>query len=178
MNKKKIFNKKKQINFYLFIFFFIIFLIIFVFFFALNNNNSYFKIENNQKIFYVIPNDKDGKKITNIDKKSLHIYQNNKINDKIINNENLEYSIQLFSSYNYDLIIEKLDFFIKNGDLDKNKKKLQIKDFYILIFNHELGKEYFLLYKNFANRSLAQDYCFNFINLQQKCIILNAQNLD
>ena len=75
-------------------------------------------------------------------------------------------------------VMERQKVMEEYGDLYKNKKKLQIKDFYILIFNHELGKEYFLLYKNFANRSLAQDYCFNFINLQQKCIILNAQNLD
>ena len=49
-----------------------------------------------------------------------------------------------------------------------------INDFQILEFTSEIGTEYFLLYKNFANKSDAKNYCSNFLPKIDKCLIIDA----
>ena len=53
-----------------------------------------------------------------------------------------------------------------------------INDFFIVVFSNNLDNEYMLLYKNFSTRILASDYCLKHLNFLQKCLIVNAQNLN
>ena len=73
--KKNIFIKKKffftKLNFFLIILLFII--IFFQIFFL--KKEKYFEIADFSNLYYLIPDDRGGKKIENIDKKSLHLNQ-------------------------------------------------------------------------------------------------------
>ena len=126
--------------------------------------------------FYIIPDDKGGKEVINKDKKSLHL--NDEKDVEIINDPFLEYSIQIFSSSDYYLVKEKFDFMTNTNNNYINDLPLKIKDFFIVFFNSDLGNEYILLYKNFSTRILASDYCLKHLNFLQKCLIVNAQNLN
>ena len=128
--------------------------------------------------FYIIPENKGGKEVINLDKKSLHLNEE-KIQDiEIINDPFLEYSIQIFSSSDYYLVKEKFDFMTNQNNNYINNLPLKINDFFIVFFNSDLGNEYMLLYKNFSTRILASDYCLKYLNFLQKCLIVNAQNLN
>ena len=59
-----------------------------------------------------------------------------------------------------------------------NYLPLNINDFFIVVFISDLGNEYMLLYKNFSTRILAFDYCLKHLSFLQKCLIVNAQNLN
>ena len=135
--------------------------------------NNFFNIPYFKGNYYVIPKDKGGEKVLNIDKKSLHLNQLILNNDKIINNSELLYSIQLFVSSNYDKIILSLNNFINNYENIYKKE-----DFYVLTLKTNLGIDYFLLYKNFKNRDEAKDYCFKYIAQTNNCLIVNAQNFN
>ena len=97
---------------------------------------------------------------------------------EIINDPFLEYSIQIFSSSDYYLVKEKFDFMTNQNNNYINNLPLKINDFFIVFFNSDLGNEYMLLYKNFSTRILASDYCLKYLNFLQKCLIVNAQNLN
>ena len=125
---------------------------------------------------YIIPDDKGGKEVMNKDKKSLHL--NNEQDVEIINDPFLEYSIQIFSSSDYYLVKEKFDFMTNQNNNYINDLPLKINDFFIVVFNSDMGNEYMLLYKNFSTRILASDYCLKHLNFLQKCLIVNAQNLN
>ena len=112
----------------------------------------------------------------NKDKKSLHL--NDEQDIEIINDPFLEYSIQIFSSNDYYLVKEKFDFMTNKNNNHINDLPLKINDFFIVVFNTDLGNEYILLYKNFSKRILASEYCLNYLNFLQKCLIVNAQNLN
>ena len=122
--------------------------------------------------FYIIPSDKGGFKVKNLDKKSLHLLDNKNIktfiNDELI----YKYSIQIFSADNYDIINEKYN------NLLKYNNKLNSEDLFIVTFDNTLNIEYFLLYKNFETREIALDYCKNYYNISPKCLIINVKNLD
>ena len=152
------------------IFIIIIFLIISFFFFTFFNfNQKYFEITEFQNSFYLIPDNKEGIKIFNLNKKSLHLNEL-KIDDSNINdNYSLEYSLQLFTSDNYDEILIKYDNLIKNNYIKK--------ELFVVLLNTVLGYEYFLLYKN-INRESALDYCFKYLILLDKCIVVNVSNID
>jgi len=121
--------------------------------------------------FYIIPDNKGGKEVMNLDKKSLNLNDEQRSDIEIINDPFLEYSIQIFSSNDYYLVKEKFDFMT-------NQNTLNISDFFIVVFNNDLDNEYMLLYKNFSTRILASNYCLKHINFLQKCLIVNAQNLN
>ena len=95
-----------------------------------------------------------------------------------INDPLLEYSIQFFSSSDYYLVKEKFDFMTNQNNNYINDLPLKINDFFIVFFNSDLDNEYMLLYKNFSTRILATDYCLKQLNFLQKCLIVNAQNLN
>ena len=59
-----------------------------------------------------------------------------------------------------------------------NNLPLKIDDFFIVVFTSDLGQEFMLLYENFSTRNLASDYCLKYLNFLQKCLIVNAQNLN
>ena len=126
--------------------------------------------------FYIIPDNKEGKEVMNKDKKSLHL--DNEQDVEIINDPFLEYSIQIFSSSDYYLVKEKFDFMTNQNNNYINDLPLKINDFFIVVFNSDLGNEYMLLYKNFSTRILASNYCLKHLNFLQKCLIVNAQNLN
>ena len=73
---------------------------------------------------------------------------------------------------------EKFDFMTNQNNNYINDLPLKINDFFIVVFNSDLGNEYMLLYKNFSTRILASDYCLKHLNFLQKCLIVNAQNLN
>ena len=178
MIKKKIF-KKKSINLkkYIFISLFILLLAFLILLFT-NLKQQFFNVPQFIGSFYIIPDNKGGKEVLSLDKKSLHFNDKKMQETKIINDLSLEYSIQIFSSSDYYLIKERLDFITNKNIYLINNLPLKISDLFIVVFHSDLGNEYMLLYKNFSTRILASDYCLKYLNFLQKCIIVNAQNLN
>tara|TARA_Y100000590_G_scaffold236427_1_gene266155 strand:- start:339 stop:851 length:513 start_codon:yes stop_codon:yes gene_type:complete len=170
MKKANIFNKKKRFrkkNILLFVILIIIFS--FIYFYLLSINNKYFEIASFKNPFFLIPDDKGGIKVLNIDKKSLHLNQD--IKDKDIYIElNLKYSIQIFASDNFYIIKDKINNYVN--------KKLLIDDFYIISLNTNITSEYLLLYKNFESRELALTYCHNYMKYIDNCLIVNVENIN
>tara|TARA_Y100001970_G_scaffold287557_1_gene412514 strand:+ start:3588 stop:4118 length:531 start_codon:yes stop_codon:yes gene_type:complete len=175
MNKKKIFKKK---NFSWKIIFFLIF-IFFIFLFFFYNKNQYFEINEFKENFYNVPIEKGGQKISNLNKKSLHLKS---LNLDLNSNEELKflnYSIQLFVSNDYNLVKNKLDEILLNKQaVFFNLSEINSADFYILSFDTNIDIEFFLLYKNFENKEVALNYCNNYLKLKHNCIILNVQKLN
>ena len=179
MIKRKLF-KKKSINLikYLSIFLFIFLLLAFLILLFMNLKQQFFTVPEYIGSFYMIPDDKEGKEVMNKDKKSLHLNEEKTQDVEIINDPFLEYSIQIFSSSEYYLVKEKFDFMSNQNNNYINDLPLKINDFFIVVFNIDLDNEYMLLYKNFSTRILASDYCLKYLNFLQKCLIVNAQNLN
>ena len=178
MIKKKLF-KKKSINLknFFYISLFIFALVAFLILLFMNLKQQFFVVPEFLGSFYTIPDDKGGKEVMNLDKKSLHLNEEKIQNKEIINDPLLEYSIQIFSSSDYYLVKEKFDFMTNKNNNHINDLPLKINDFFIVVFNSDLDNEYMLLYKNFSSRILASDYCLKHLNFLQKCLIVNAQNL-
>ncbi len=179
MIKKNLFIKKSiNLKKYLILSFIIFSLILFLILLFLNLKQQFFIVHEFVDPFYIIPNYKGGKQVMNLDKKSLHLNDEKYSDIKIVNDSLLEYSIQIYSSSDYYLVKEKFDFMTNQKNNIINDLPLQISDFFIVVFDSDLGKEYMLLYKNFSTRILASDYCINYLNFLQKCLIVNAQNLN
>ena len=142
----------------------------------MNLKQQFFTVPEFFGSFYIIPDDKGGKEVMNKDKKSLHLNDEQYV--EIINDPFLEYSIQIFSSSDYYLMKEKFDFMTNQNNSYIIDLPLKINDFFIVVFNSDLGNEYILLYKNFSTRILASDYCLKHLNFLQKCLIVNARNLN
>ena len=157
-------------NKFLSIFFVIIFVIIFIFYFF--TNNKYFILDVNDKPFFIIPADKQGITIINQDKKSLHLSYENSSNANILNDLNIQYSIQLTTNSDYSYIKEKMNELINSKD-----SIFDSKDLYISAFMSDSSTEYFLLYKNFESRNIAQDFCEKYTYFVDKCLIVNVKNL-
>ena len=152
------------------IFFIVIILLIFLYF-SFNHNNNFFNIPENNKSFFIIPENKEGIEISNLNKKSLHLNNENKLSLNSDRNYELKYSIQLFTSDNYEEILVKSDELVKFHNLSKS-------DLYILIFNSSLGIEYFILYKNFENKESTLKYCYKYLKLLDNCIAVNAMKIN
>ena len=158
--------------------FLIIFLLlVFLILLLTNLKQQFFTVPEFIGSFYIIPDIKGGEEVMNKDKKSLHLNDDKTQDKEIINDPFLEYSIQIFSSSDYYLVKEKFDFMTNQNNNYFNDLSLKINDFFIVVFNSDLGNEYMLLYKNFSTRILASDYCLQHLNFLQKCLIVNAQNL-
>ena len=175
MIKKKLF-KKKSINLRKYLFIFLLLALLILLF--MNLKQQFFTVPEFIGSFYIIPDNKGGKEVMNKDKKSLHLNDEKIKNTEIIKDPFLEYSIQIFSSSDYYLVKEKFDFMTNQNNNYINNLPLKINDFFIVVFNSDLGNEYMLLYKNFSTRILASDYCLKHLNFLQKCLIVNAQNLN
>ena len=157
-------------NKFLFIIFVIIFVIIFIFYSFTSNN--YFILNENDKPFFIIPQNKEGITIINQDKKSLHLSYENSSNIEIFNELNIKYSIQLITDSDYYYIKKKMNEFINSKD-----SIFDSKDLYISAFMSNSSTEYFLLYKNFESRNIAQDFCEKYTYFVDKCLIVNVKNL-
>ena len=169
MKKRIFFNKKKSVIKKIF-FFTIFFLILISSILIFNNTNEFFIIEEFTDNFYIIPLDKEGKKIPNINKQVLHLNLDNDI-IMLKKNDLIKYSIQFYASIFYEDVKEKLDFYLQKDIFNKN-------DFSIVILEHSIGREYILIYKNFETNRSAYDYCSNYLNIINTCLIVNVQNLD
>tara|TARA_B100001245_G_C22652192_1_gene320164 strand:- start:76 stop:615 length:540 start_codon:yes stop_codon:yes gene_type:complete len=178
MLSKKIFIKKKSFLQKNSIIFLSALIILFLILWLNNLKEDFFIIPELSKSFYIIPKDKGGIKVINLDKKSLHpVSEEIPSYIKIINDPVLQYSIQVFSSDDYLSVKNKLDSLTKINYITNQQLDTNIKDFYIVVFNNDLGREYILLYKNFNTRDLAFDYCLKSVVFLKNCLIINAQNL-
>jgi len=174
MINKRLFNKKKRyINKIYYLIFFIFFIILLFFYFFLTYKKSFFNIPQNFNSFYIIPKDKEGKTIDNKEKKILHLAYRNKDNIDLINDPKLEYSIQLYASDNYKFITNFRYKLINTED-----SIFLPEDLFVAILNYELTSEYLLLFKNFSSRKNAIEFCEKYSFYLDKCIIVNAKNLD
>ena len=147
----------------------IITIIVILIFYINYNDNHYFEIEKYPFSFYIIPEDKGGKKIDNLDKSILHLNSSNNIN--LFDENNIDYSIQLFASPDLNKVRNKMNFYL-------NKKIYNKNDFFIVVFNNSLNTQYLLIYKNFVTRILAYDYCNKYINFIDNCLIVNVKNIN
>ena len=173
MKNKNIFNKKSKNKFFKFyLLIFIAFIILFYIFF-LSNNNDYFIISQNDSPYYVIPKDKGGEDILNQDKKGLHLSYKNEVQNKVINDIELKFSIQLFTNIDYEIIKKT-----RNDLIFANDSIFLQEDLFIAIFKNSIGNEYFLLYKNFDSHLLAKSHCKKYTYFVKKCLIVNVQNLE
>ena len=174
MQKRKIFNKKSKLKYRitLFLISLIIIIIIFYFYYKYFRYNFYI-IPEFKENYYIIPKDKGGKKVLNVDKKSLHLNQLILNKNKLEDRSELFYSIQFFVSSDYDKIILTL-----NNLLDNYENIYKKEDFYVVTLKSELGIDYFLLYKNFKNRDEAKDHCSKYIHKIDNCLIVNVQNFN
>ena len=174
MQKKKIFGKKSKSIYFIKLLLIILFLLIIIFYLYFKYiRYNFFIISQFEENYYLIPKDKGGKKVLNVDKKSLHLNQLTLNNNKFEDISELFYSIQFFVSSDYDKIILTLNNFINNYENIYKKE-----DFYVVTLKSELGIDYFLLYKNFKNRNKAQEYCSKYIPHIDNCLIVNAQNFN
>ena len=162
----KIFKKKKSFK-YIYLLSLISLILIFLYFTTNSFNKNFFILNEVEESFFIIPDEKGGKKINNLDKKVLHLNLDEKPSLTNKNNFSLKFSIQISASDDYQNIKTLISEIEKN--VDKN-------DLYVVIFDHNLGKEYLLLYKNFDNQDVAMEYCLNYLKIVNKCIIINAQN--
>jgi hypothetical protein len=161
-------NKPKYKKKILFIFILLL-LITLIYFFNANQFNNFIIIKENKENFYIIPKDKGGEKVENLDKKILNLKSKQTYNIKINKPENLLYSIQFYSNSKLDNVKNHLEKITKYGE---NMYKL--KEFYILELKSEIGIEYFLIYKNFKTREDAQNYCINFLTKIDTCLIVDT----
>ena len=170
--RRKIFFKKfkkKNIFFFLIIFLLTIFII---FFYSNYQKKDIFRIEAFNKKFYEIPLDKGGKKIDNQNKKGLHLSLKNSeisIND----NSDLNYSIQIFTTDQYNLVEQYREKLLSYEDTI-----FRSEDLFIAILNTNLGSEYFLLYKNFKSHLSASNHCEKYAKFIDNCAIVNVKILE
>ena len=162
--KKK--SNKKIILFFLCILFF---LTIYIFYFIISNNKKFFIISENKENFYIIPENRGGEKVMNLDKKSLNLQSQSIVENNINKPEDLFFTIQFYTNNE----LEKVSKFLKKIS-NSDETIYNLKDFYILSFNSEISKEYFLLYKNFNNREDAKNYCLHFLPKIKNCLIVDT----
>ena len=150
--------------------FFLFIIILFFFIYQFDNHNRFF-IKKNLESFYFIPKDKKGIKVKDLDKKILHVLDDEKLEINFDNDIYLKYSFQLFTSNNFNEISRQLDFFVINHKIPK-------KDLYIASLSTKIEREFFLLYLNFENRESALNNCPKLLKYKNKCIIVNVENMN
>ena len=169
MNSRKLFKKKKKYKKILIPVSFLLFAFFFIFFFIFKNENNFIVIPENNDIFYIIPEDRGGEKVPNLDKKSLNTITQDITEDIIKKPDDLLFSIQFFT----DSEIENINQYLQKIT-SFEETIYSINDFYILALTSELGIEYFLLYKNFITRLDAKNYCINFLHKIDNCLIVDT----
>ncbi len=85
----------------------------------------------------------------------------------------LEYSIQLLVNDEYSNIVKQKEHLTTSND-----SIFLFNDLHIAISTNKPGNKYFLLYKNFKSRELAQKYCEKYTFFLDKCLIVNVKNLE
>ncbi|MDC1053956.1 hypothetical protein OAQ39_01520 [Alphaproteobacteria bacterium] len=167
MNSRPLFNKRKSYRKIIIPLFLL--LILFIFFYFFINEKEFIVIPENTDIFYIIPEDRGGEKVPNLDKKSLNSITQDITEDVIKKLDDLLFSIQFFTDSevtNVNQYLQKITNF--------DETIYSIDDFYILALTSEIGIEYFLLYKNFTTRLEATTYCTNFLPKIDNCLIVDT----
>ena len=169
MNARSLFKKRKSYRRIIIFLFFLLILFIFLYFFIFINEKEFVVIPENTDIFYIIPEDRGGEKVPNLDKKSLNTITQDIEEDIIKKPNDLFYSIQFFSDSE---IINVNQYLQKITNFDETI--FSIDDFYILALTSEIGIQYFLLYKNFTTRLEATTYCKKFLPKMDNCLIVDT----
>ena len=172
MAEKILFKKRK--NFYDKKYFILgLIIIIIILFFYYYPNQAYFEIPDFKGSYYIIPEEKGGEKIINQDKKGLHLSNTPTDITEVSKDPSLKFSIQVYTSDNYDVIKNKI-----NSMLDSLDTIFFSEDLYVAVLKHNFGNEFFLLYKNFNTHKEALDHCNKYGYFLDNCIIVNVQNLE
>ena len=169
MNARPLFKKKKSYRKIIISLSFLIIVFFFLYSFILSNENEFIVIPENIDVFYIVPDDRGGEKIANLDKKSLNKATKEISEHEIEKPDDLLFSIQFFTDsnmINVDQYLQK----ITNSD----ESIYSIDDFYILALTSEIGIEYFLLYKNFVTRFDATNYCIKFLPKMNNCLVVDT----
>ena len=169
MNERPLFKKRRSYKKIIIFLPSLLIVSIFLYFFIFKNENEFIVIPENTDIFYIIPEDRGGEKVANLDKKSLNPITKDITGNIIDKPNNLLFSIQFFT----DNEIENVNkFFQKITNFDDS---IYIEDdFYILALTTEIGIEYFLLYKNFKTRLEASNYCIKFLPKIDNCLVVDT----
>ena len=169
MNARPLFKKRRSYKKIIIFLPSLLIVSIFLYFFIFINENEFIVIPENTDIFYIIPDDRGGEKVPNLDKKSLNPITKDITGNIIDKPNNLLFSIQFFT----DNEIENVNkFFQKITNFDDS---IYIEDdFYILALTTEIGIEYFLLYKNFKTRLEASNYCIKFLPKIDNCLVVDT----
>tara|TARA_B110000196_G_scaffold315147_2_gene324329 strand:- start:460 stop:978 length:519 start_codon:yes stop_codon:yes gene_type:complete len=172
MTQRRIFKKNKSNKKFILIIIILFSLIFSFFLFFLNFEKKFVIISENDDIFYIVPKDKGGQKVVNIDKKSLNLKTNDIQNLSLNKPEDLKFSIQFYVNSDFSNVKDYL------YNLLNSKELIYLnKDFFILAFNTEIGTNYFLLYKNFETRKSANSYCFKYLISLENCLIVDGSKL-
>ena len=169
MNARTLFKKKLSYRKIIIALSFIIIVFFFLYFFILSNENKFIVIPANTDVFYIVPEDRGGEKVANLDKKSLNKTTKVIVEHEIEKPDDLLFSIQFFTDsqmINVNQYLQK----ITNSD----ELIYSIDDFYILALTSEIGIEYFLLYKNFMTRLDATNYCIKFLPKMNNCLVVDT----
>ncbi len=169
MNARSLFKKKKSYRKIVIVLSCLIIVFFFLYFFILSNENKFIIISENTDVFYIVPEDRGGEKVANLDKKSLNKNTKEIASHGIEKPNDLLFSIQFFTDsqmINVNQYLQK----ITNSD----ESIYSIDDFYILALTSEIGIEYFLLYKNFMTRLDATNYCIKFLPKMNNCLVVDT----
>ena len=169
MNSRPLFKKRKSYRKIIIPLFLLLILFIFFYFFIFINEKEFIVIPENTDIFYIIPEDRGGEKVPNLDKKSLNSITQDITEDVIKKPDDLLFSIQFFT----DSEIENINQYLQKIT-SFEETIYSINDFYILALTSEIGIEYFLLYKNFTTRLEATTYCTKFLPKIDNCLIVDT----
>ena len=169
MNSRPLF-KKRKLNRKLIISLFFLTIIFVIFYFSFfTNENKFIVIPENTDVFYIIPDDRGGEQVLNLDKRSLNLITKEITENEIIKPDDLLFSIQFFTNSEIENVNQHLHK-ITNFE----ESIYSINDFYILALTSEIGIEYFLLYKNFTTRLEATTYCTKFLPKMDNCLIVDT----
>ena len=169
MNARSLFKKKQSYRKIIIALSCLIIIFFFLYFFILSDENKFIVIPANTDVFYIIPEDRGGEKVANLDKKSLNKTTKEIVEHEIEKPDDLLFSIQFFTDsqmINVNQYLQK----ITNSD----ESIYSIDDFYILTLTSEIGIEYFLLYKNFMTRLDATNYCIKFLPKMNNCLVVDT----
>ena len=169
MNVRPLFKKRRSYRKTIISISFLIIVFICFYFFILANENEFIVIPENTDVFYIIPEDRGGEKVPNLDKKSLNTITQDITEDIIKKPDDLLFSIQFFT----DSDIENINQYLQKIT-SFEETIYSINDFYILALTSEIGIEYFLLYKNFTTRLEATNYCIKFLPKMDNCLIVDT----
>ena len=169
MIARKIFQRRKSKRKFIFITLVILLFLIPLYYFFFYNRIEFVVIPENKDPFYLIPEDRGGQKVENLDKKSLNLKSSETINNNINFPNGLSYSIQIYSDSKY----ENVNNYLKKI-LNFDETIYNLEDFYILALSTEIGIDYFLIYKNFETRQEAQSYCANYLLTIENCLIVDT----